>query len=118
MRLSRTKNVSRLVLESEHLGVSGERHHADAIRKVLTTHGGGRLEYRCQAVIRCDHGNERDPNAVEVLVHGLRVAYIAKAVSGVVASRIGDKSVELKCVIHWNGELNNGIYHVKLFPLF
>jgi len=118
VRVSRPKSVSRLVLESEHLGVSGERHYDEAIRKVLATYGGGRLEYRCQAVIRRDRGNERDPNAVEVMVHGLRVAYIAKTLSGLVASRIGDKSVELKCVIHWNGELNNGIYHVKLFPLF
>lgn len=106
------------MLESAQLGVSGERHHAEAIRTLLSTYAGGRLEYRCQATIRRDRGNEADVNAVEVMVHGTRVAYVAKAVSEIVASRIGEDSVELKCVIHWNGETKNGIYHVKLFPLF
>lgn len=98
--------------------VSGERHHADAIRRVVTGHGGGRLEYRCDATLVREPANPHDPHAVEVVVHGERVGYIARVVSETVASRIGDLHVRLDCVIHWNGEVENGIYHVKLFPLF
>ena len=112
------KQKTGLFLNSEHIGVSGERYCGDDIRTLLATHAGGRLEYRCTAVLRREITNERDPHAVEVLVHGVRVGYIAKATSDVVASKIGDREVDLKCVIHWNGEMPIGIYHVKLFPIF
>jgi hypothetical protein len=29
---------------------------------------------------------------------------------------IGDQSIEFDCVVHWNGEVEEGIYDVKLFP--
>jgi len=114
----RTPKPHRVVLESEHIGVSGERHHAEALRQLLTSYAGGRLEYKCVATLRHDRLNESDPNAVEVSVHNIRVGYISRKSSEVVLARIGDHEVQIKCSIHWNGELINGIYHVKLFPLF
>lgn len=107
-----------VVLEAFDIGVSGERHCDVAIRSILSDHGMGRLEYRCTAQIRRDRHNENDENAVEVLVHGLRVGYISQTSSARVAERIRDRTVDLDCVVSWNGENPNGIYHVKLFPVF
>lgn len=60
--------------------------------------------------------NDSDPHAVGVVVDGFRVGYIARAHSKAVAEAIGERPVELRCVINWNGEVTNGIYRVKLFP--
>lgn len=45
-----------------------------------------------------------------------RVGYIARAHSAAVAGILGDSTVDVKCVINWNGEITNGIYRVLLFP--
>jgi hypothetical protein len=116
--LGSRRKKEHVVLEAFDIGVSGERHYGEGIRSILREHGGGRLEYRCTATIRRDHGNAYDPNAVEVVVHGLRVGYISERSSRRVAERIKQRSVELECMVSWNGEINNGIYHVKLFPVF
>ena len=107
-----------IVLEAIDIGVSGERHHGEEIRRILSEQHAGKLEYRCTATIRRDRTNAVDEHAVEVVVHGLRVGYISQKSSQRVAERIVDRSVELQCVVSWNGETTNGIYHVKLFPVF
>lgn len=76
----------------------------------------GRLQHRCTASIRREVDNSSDSHAVAVMVDDVRVGYIARAHSEAVAEVIGDQTVELKCIINWNGEINNGIYRVKLFP--
>lgn len=112
------RKSAHVVLEAFDIGVSGERHYEQSIQRILNEHGGGRLECQCKAAIRRDLGNESDPNAVEVTVHGLRVGFISGVTSEKVARKIQDRTVELDCVINWNGETSNGIYHVKLFPVF
>lgn len=102
----------------DQLVVTGERHHSDNIQAVLSQSTDGRLQYQCNAVLARELGNDSDPHAVGVLVNGLRVGYIARIHSEDVSEVIGDRNVELKCVINWNGEVLNGIYRVKLFPTF
>lgn len=106
------------MLDSLEIGVSGERHYGENIRELLREHGGSSLEYKCTATIRREVDNHVDEHAIEVVVHGRRVGYISKRSSAVVAKRIDQRSVELECVVSWNGETSNGIYHVKLFPVF
>jgi len=108
----------RIILEANEIGVSGERHYADAIERLLAEYGGGMREYRCTGLIRRDRGNSHDPHAVEVVVHGVRVGYISKTWSETVSAKIKDREVEMKCILNWNGESPHGIYHVKLLPLF
>lgn len=108
----------KIVLEALDIGVSGERHYGENIREILEKHGGSRLEYRCTALVRRDTTNVADTHAIEVVVHGLRVGYISRKSSVRVSQRIGQFSIELECVVNWNGETENGIYHVKLFPMF
>ncbi|MFM8529865.1 MAG: HIRAN domain-containing protein [Ilumatobacteraceae bacterium] len=76
------------------------------------------LEYHGACTIRRDRDNSADPHAVEVLVHGARVGFISRRWSATVAAKIDDHEIEMKCVVNWNGETQNGIYHVKLLPVF
>lgn len=114
----RFRKHEHIALDSLEIGVSGERHYGENIRELLCEHGGNGLEYRCTATIRREVDNPADEHAIEVVVHGRRVGYISKKSSASVAERIKKRSVELECVVSWNGEISNGIYHVKLFPVF
>ncbi|MFM7148196.1 MAG: HIRAN domain-containing protein [Actinomycetales bacterium] len=107
--------AKRIQLLPEQLVVTGERHHADEIRAVLSEAGSGHLQFRCTAQLRPEPQNASDPHAVAVIVGGRRVGYIAKAHSKPVAEALSGRTTEAKCVINWNGEIDNGIYRVKLF---
>ena len=96
--------------------MTGERHHAADIRHILTSESGGNLDFKCEARLVPEPDNAADPNAVAVIVHGRRVGYIAAEAAPRVGAEIGDDEVVLKCIIRWNGEVDNGIYRVKLFP--
>lgn len=113
MRLSSNNKVRLL---PDQLVVTAERHHSDNIRAVLTGASNGGLERRCHAQLVPDPQNAHDPNAVAVVVDGRRVGYVAKVHSSAVRRAISGSNVVLKCVIYWNGETENGIYRVKLFP--
>lgn len=98
------------------LTVTAERHHAADIRHILTSESGRNLDFTCEARLLPEPDNPADPNAVAVIVHGRRVGYIAAAAAPRVRESIGDDEVILKCIIRWNGEVENGIYRVKVFP--
>lgn len=105
----------RIIFQPEQLVVAGERHHAENIQW-LVDQNDGRLEVRCKAWIAREPGNQFDPNAVAVMVDQRRVGYISRAHAPLIREMIGDQSIEFDCVVHWNGEVEEGIYDVKLFP--
>jgi len=98
------------------LTVVGERHHGAEIRRLLSDRAGGSLDHRCEAHLCREPDNAADPNAVAVVVHGVRVGYIAAECAERVGREVGHDEVVLKCIIRWDGEVDNGIYRVKLFP--
>ncbi|MGA1036054.1 MAG: HIRAN domain-containing protein [Ilumatobacteraceae bacterium] len=100
----------------DQLVVTGERHHSSSIQEILIHLAEGRLQYRCTASLIREFDNIHDPHAVAVIVDDRRVGHIARAHSEAVAEALGKKTVELKCIINWNGEIVNGVYRVKLFP--
>ena len=104
-----------LVLDPEQLVVAGERHHSANIQSLVESNE-GRLEVHCVAQLLWERDNLHDPDAVAVVVDGLRVGYISRRHSADLRLQLNGEVLELACVVHWNGEKTDGIYDVKLFP--
>jgi hypothetical protein len=56
--------------------VVGESHYQTDLAKIAGRVTEGGVHHECAAVLRLEPTNKVDPNAVEVLVDGLRVGYI------------------------------------------
>jgi hypothetical protein len=118
------------------LVVRGARHHADEIRSLLVrevprptadpeaTLADPRiaavtetcLKWDCFAELRPEPTNAFDKNAIEVLVEGKRVGYIAKNHARKVKTYLRE-GLRLECTIFWNGDPDDGFqfYTVQLF---
>jgi hypothetical protein len=100
--------------------VAGESHYQSDLAKIAggTTDEG--VHHECDAVLRLEPTNKVDPNAVEVLIEGLRVGYIPAVQAPEMTAlfhSVGISQVECKAVIQggWDrGDGDTGEFGVRL----
>jgi hypothetical protein len=100
--------------------VVGESHYQSDLAKIaggITAEG---VHHECAALLRLEPTNKVDPNAVEVLIDGLRVGYIPAVQAPEICAlfhSVGISQVECEAVIQggWGrGEGDTGEFGVRL----
>jgi hypothetical protein len=100
--------------------VVGESHYQSDLARIaggITAEG---VHHECAALLRLEPTNKYDPNAVEVLIDGLRVGYIPAVQAPEMCAlfhSVGISEVECKAVIQggWDrGEGDTGEFGVRL----
>jgi hypothetical protein len=100
--------------------VVGESHYQSDLAKIaggITDEG---VHQECAALLRLEPTNQYDPNAVEVLISGMRVGYIPAVQAPEMCAlfhSVGISEVECKAVIQggWDrGEGDTGEFGVRL----
>ena len=91
--------------------VVGESHYQSDLAKIAggTTDEG--VHHECAAVLRLEPANKYDPNAVEVLIDGLRVGYIPAVQAPEMCAlfdSVGISEVECEAVIQGGWDRDGG----------
>jgi hypothetical protein len=96
--------------------VVGEASYQSALERISGGRGEFSAEHQCKAILAPEDGNPHDPNAVQVLIDGKVVGYLARAHAAEYRQHVGAVSAtcDAKIVGGWDDGETVGSFGVKL----